>query len=79
MKVMEDGKKAGKSDEEIYAMLPAPPVLKSQGASATAEPSGQPGIIQKFVESTGIGDVFEKISPWLAEMELAYGIPQKPD
>ncbi|CAI6053280.1 hypothetical protein PAECIP112173_01480 [Paenibacillus sp. JJ-100] len=79
MKVMENGKKAGKSDEEIYAMLPAPPVLKSQGASATAEPSGQPGIIQKFVESTGIGDVFEKISPWLAEMELAYGIPQKPD
>jgi hypothetical protein len=77
--VMEQGGQAGKSSEEIHAMMPAPPVLSGQGSSQPAGSSGKPGMIQQFVEATGIGGVLEKISPWLEQMELAYGIPQKPD
>lgn len=77
--VMEQGGQAGKSSEEIRAMMPAPPVLSGQGSSQPAGSSGKPGMIQQFVEATGIGGVLEKISPWLEQMELAYGIPQKPD
>ncbi|QLG39529.1 hypothetical protein HW560_16455 [Paenibacillus sp. E222] len=77
--VMDQGQQAGKSSEEIRAMMPAPPVLSGQGSSQPAGSSGKPGMIQQFVEATGIGGVLEKISPWLEQMELAYGIPQKPD
>ncbi|KOY12729.1 hypothetical protein [Paenibacillus xylanivorans] len=77
--VMEQGGQAGKSSEEIHAMMPAPPVLSGQGSSRPAGSSGKPGMIQQFVEATGIGGVLEKISPWLEQMELAYSIPQKPD
>ncbi|WII36485.1 hypothetical protein [Paenibacillus thiaminolyticus] len=63
----------------IQAMLPAPPVLGGQGSSHQGTSSGKPGLIERFVESTGIMDTLQQISPWLEQMELEYIIPQKPD
>ncbi|WII36487.1 deaminase domain-containing protein [Paenibacillus thiaminolyticus] len=77
--VMAQGVAAGKSQSEIQAMLPAPPVLGGQGSSHQGTSSGKPGLIERFVESTGIMDTLQQISPWLEQMELEYIIPQKPD
>ncbi|CAH8771914.1 zincin-like metallopeptidase toxin domain-containing protein [Paenibacillus dendritiformis] len=77
--VMAQGVAAGKSQSEIQAMLPAPPVLGGQGSSHQGTSSGKPGPIERFVESTGIMDTLQQISPWLEQMELEYIIPQKPD
>ncbi|KOY12731.1 hypothetical protein [Paenibacillus xylanivorans] len=49
--VMEQGGQAGKSSEEIHAMMPTPPVLSSQGSSQPVGSSGNPGMIQQFVEA----------------------------
>ncbi|NGP57905.1 hypothetical protein FLT15_05710 [Paenibacillus thiaminolyticus] len=77
--VMAQGVAAGKSQSEIQAMLPGPPVLGGQGSSHQGTSSGKPGPIERFVESTGIMDTLQQISPWLEQMELEYIIPQKPD
>ncbi|MDR9857322.1 hypothetical protein RJP21_27375 [Paenibacillus sp. VCA1] len=77
--VMEQGRTEGKSQAEIRAMMPAAPVLGGQGSSHQRTSSGKPGLIERFVEATGIGNALQKLSPWLEQMELEYVIPQKPD
>ncbi|MBE9917441.1 hypothetical protein G8C92_25840 [Paenibacillus donghaensis] len=76
---MEQGRAAGKSQAEIQAMMPAPPVLSNQSSSHKGTSSGKSGPIERFVESIGIMDMLQKASPWLEQMELEYAIPQKPD
>lgn len=78
-KIMEQGRAAGKSQAEILAMMPAAPVLGGQGSTHQGTSSGKPGLIERFVEATGIGNALQMISPWLEQMELEYVIPQKPD
>ncbi|MCM3172047.1 phage late control D family protein [Paenibacillus sp. MER 99-2] len=73
------GERAGKTEAQIQAMLPAPPVLSGQRSSGQGSSSGKKSLGEQFMESTGLGDAFKSIRPWLDQMELEHVIPQKPD
>ncbi|MCG7376413.1 phage late control D family protein [Paenibacillus sp. ACRSA] len=73
------GERAGKTEAQIQAMLPAPPVLSGQRSSGHGSSSGKKSLGEQFMESTGLGDAFKSIRPWLDQMELDHVIPQKPD
>ncbi|MFF2089256.1 deaminase domain-containing protein [Paenibacillus sp. NPDC058174] len=76
-RVMEQGAASGKSDAEIQAMLPAPPVLGS--SPDQSDSSGKSGLAEGLNMGRGFRRGLQQIKPWLEQMELEYIIPQKPD
>jgi len=70
---------AGKTEAEIQAMLPPPPVLSTKSSSSQGNAGGKPGLMDRIMDSTGLGNVLNQMSPWLEQVELNYVIPQKPD
>ncbi|MWC31383.1 zincin-like metallopeptidase toxin domain-containing protein [Paenibacillus sp. MMS18-CY102] len=73
--IIEKGKSEGKSQADIRASIPAPPVLASQ----EKQPSGNPSIFQEMLDHTGIGNFLERMAPALEAYALANIVPQKPD
>ncbi|WP_160398738.1 contractile injection system protein, VgrG/Pvc8 family [Paenibacillus sp. MMS18-CY102] len=73
--IIEKGKSEGKSQADIRASIPAPPVL----ASREAKQRSQPGLFQQMLDHTGIGNFLERMAPYMDEYALANIVPQKPD
>lgn len=78
-RIIEQGRKEGKSQAEIEAMIPAPPEL----AASVSQQSKQPGVMERLLDATGIRHLVDQMKPVLEpaldDWLLQNVVPQKPD